>query len=72
MPSDKICKTVHQYNKTPVSQEDMQKLLDIAKDYQKVKNYVYGRYGGIGSLSNVLAEPQACPSCIPAIRCRMK
>lgn len=53
MPSDKICKTVHQYNKTPVSQEDMQKLLDIAKDYQKVKNYVYGRYGGIGSLSKI-------------------
>ena len=53
MPSDKICKTVHQYNKTPVSEEDMQKLLDIAKDYQKVKNYVYARYGGIGSLSKI-------------------
>lgn len=53
MPSDTICKTVHQYNKEPVSDEDMQKLLDIAKDYQKVKNYVYVRFGGIGSLSKL-------------------
>ena len=53
MPSDTICKTVHQYNKEPVSDEDMQKLLDIAKDYQKVKNYVYVRFGGIGSLSKI-------------------
>lgn len=53
MPSDKICKTVHQYNKTPVSVEDMQKLLDIAEDFKKVKNYVYGRFGGIGSLSKI-------------------
>ncbi len=53
MPSDKICKTVHQYNKAPVSDEDMQKLLDIAEDYRKVKNYVYVRFGGIGSLSKI-------------------
>lgn len=53
MPSDKICKTVHQYNKTPVLTEDMQKLLDIAEDFKKVKNYVYGRFGGIGSLSKI-------------------
>lgn len=53
MPSDKICKTVHQYNKEPVSDEDMQKLLDIAEDYRKVKNYVYLRFGGIGSLSKL-------------------
>lgn len=53
MPTDKICKTVHQYNKEPVSGEDMQKLLDIAEDYRKVKNYVYGRFGGIGSLSKI-------------------
>lgn len=50
MPSDKICKTVHQHNKEPVSDEDMQRLLDIAEDYRKVKNYVYVRFGGIGSL----------------------
>ena len=53
MPPDKICKTVHQYNKEPVSDEDMQKLLDIAEDYRKVKNYVYVRFGGIGSLSKI-------------------
>lgn len=50
MPSDKICKTVHQYNKEPVSAEDMRKLQEIAEDCRKVKNYVYTRYGGIGSL----------------------
>ncbi len=53
MPSDKICKTVHQHNKDPVSDLDMQRLLDIAEDYRKVKNYVYGRFGGIGSLSKL-------------------
>ena len=53
MPSDKICKTVHQHNKEPVSDEDMQRLLDIAEDYRKVKNYVYVRFGGIGSLSKI-------------------
>lgn len=53
MPPDKICKTVHQYNKDPVPEADMQKLLDIAEDYRKVKNYVYARYGGIGSLSKL-------------------
>lgn len=50
MPPDKIYKTVRQYNKEPIPAEDMQKLLDIAKDYKKVKNYVYERFGGIGSL----------------------
>lgn len=53
MPPDKICKTVHQYNKEPISDEDMQKLLDIAEDFRKVKNYVYGRFGGMGSLSKI-------------------
>ena len=53
MPSDKICKTVHQYNKESVSDTDMHKLLDIAEDYRKVKNYVYDRFGGIGSLSKI-------------------
>lgn len=53
MPPDKICKTVHQYSKEPISDEDMQKLLDIAEDYRKVKNYVYARFGGIGSLSKI-------------------
>lgn len=53
MPPDKICKTVHQYNKEPVSGENMQKLLDIAEDFRKVKNYVYVRFGGVGSLSKI-------------------
>ena len=53
MPPDKICKTVHQYNKKPIPKEDMRKLLDIAEDYRKVKNYVYARFGGIGSLGKL-------------------
>ena len=50
MPKDTICKTVRQYNKTPIHIEDMKKLQEIAEDYRKVKNYVYARYGGISSL----------------------
>lgn len=53
MPMDKICKTVHQYNRKVVSQEDMRKLLEIAEDYRQVKNYVYTRYGGIRSLEKL-------------------
>ena len=53
MPPDRICKTIHQYNKEPVSENDMKKLLEIAEDYRQVKNYVYGRFGGIGSLSKI-------------------
>jgi len=53
MLPDTICKTIHQYNKLPISSEDMQKLLDIAKDYSKVKDYVYLRFGGIGSLGKL-------------------
>ncbi len=53
MPSSKLCKTIHQYSKEPLSQEDMQKLCEIAEDYCKVKNYVYQRYGGIRSLSKL-------------------
>lgn len=53
MPPDKICRTIHQYNKGPISAEDMQKLRAIAEDYVKVKNYVYARYAGIGSLSKI-------------------
>lgn len=53
MSSEKICKTVHQYNREPILEEDMQKLQEIAEDYKTVKNYVYSRYGGIGSLSKI-------------------
>lgn len=47
------CRTIRQYNKEPISDEDMKKLQEIAEDYRKVKNYVYARYGGIGSLSKL-------------------
>ncbi|EOS39866.1 hypothetical protein C808_00836 [Lachnospiraceae bacterium M18-1] len=53
MPKDTICKTVRQYNKTPIHIEDMKKLQEIAEDYRKVKNYVYARFGGIGGLSKI-------------------
>lgn len=53
MSSQTVCKTVHQYNKEPISPEDMGKLSEIAKDYCSVKNYVYARYGGIGGLSKL-------------------
>lgn len=50
MPPNKICKTIHQHNDKPISGEDMKRLQDIAADYNKVKNYVYQRYGGISGL----------------------
>lgn len=50
MPPDTMCKTIRQYSQDPIPQSDMQKLLEIAKDYRTVKNYVYARYGGISSL----------------------
>ncbi|GFI45124.1 hypothetical protein IMSAGC019_00434 [Lachnospiraceae bacterium] len=53
MPSGTVCKTIHQYNKEPIAKDDMKKLLEIAGDYAKVKEYVYGRYSGIGSLSKI-------------------
>ncbi len=53
MSEDKIYKTVRQYNKTPITVENMEKLLEIASDYRKVKNYVYDRFGGVGSLSKL-------------------
>lgn len=53
MPPDTICKTVHQYSSRPIPEEDMRKLREIADDYAKVKNYVYIRYGGIGSLAKL-------------------
>lgn len=53
MTVETICKTVHQYNKFPISDEDMKKLQEIAKDYRTVKNEVYQRYGGKNSLSKI-------------------
>lgn len=53
MPSSTICKTVRQYNSEPISETDMRKLQEIAKDYRAVKNYVYQRYGGIKGLPKI-------------------
>lgn len=53
MMQNKICKTIHQYSKEPVSYEDMCRLKEIARDYCRVKNDVYQRYGGIKSLSKL-------------------
>ena len=36
-----------------IPEEDMQKFQEIASDYSKVKNYVYARYSGIGSLGKL-------------------
>ncbi|MXP74289.1 transposase [Lachnospiraceae bacterium WCA-9-b2] len=51
--TDKICKTVCQYNKETISSDDMKKLQEIAEDYCKVKNYIYTRYSGKGSLAKL-------------------
>ncbi|MCI8418492.1 MAG: transposase [Lachnospiraceae bacterium] len=53
MPAETLCKTIHQYSKLPIPKEEMDKLLEIAVDYCKVKNCVYSRYGGIGSLKKL-------------------
>lgn len=53
MPRDTICKTVHQYNKTRLSPEDMAKLREIAEDCRRVKDHVYRRYGGIKGLGKI-------------------
>ncbi len=53
MQNDKVCKTVRQYNREPIPPEDMAKLQEIADDYSRVMNYVYDRFGGIGSLSKL-------------------
>lgn len=53
MSSKVIYKIIHQYSKGPIPEEDMRKLLEIAGDYGKVKNYVYRRFGGIVSLSKL-------------------
>lgn len=53
MPSDRVCRTIHQYNKAPLAPEDMKKLEEIAADYGKVKRYVCQRYSGISSLSKL-------------------
>lgn len=49
MPNS-LCRTVRQYNKEQISKTDMEKLMEIAEDYRRVKNYVYQRYSGPASL----------------------
>ena len=44
---------MHQYNSELIADKDMEKLQEIARDYSKVKNYVYERFGGIGGLSKI-------------------
>lgn len=53
MTPDALFKTIYQYNKEPVARADMDKLLEIAGDYARVKNEVYSRYSGINSLSKI-------------------
>ena len=53
MPTVTVCKTIHQYNREPIADGEMKKLLEIANDYGRVKNYVYARFGGIGSLPKI-------------------
>ncbi len=48
-----IFKTVYQYSSAPIPQKDMARLQEIAEDCCKVRNYVYGRYGGIGGLAKL-------------------
>ena len=48
-----VYKTIHQYSSIPVSQENMNKMQEIAADYSRVKNYVYQRYEGIGGLTKI-------------------
>ncbi|MCI8466554.1 MAG: transposase [Lachnospiraceae bacterium] len=53
MSPENLYRTIHQYSKDLIRTEDMKKLQEIAKDCCKVKNYVYGRYGGIGGLKKI-------------------
>lgn len=45
----KQIKTVKQYSR-PLPAEKLNMLYAIAKDYMTIKNYIYERYSGIGSL----------------------
>lgn len=48
-----IYKTIYQYNQGSIPVADMELLMEIARDYCEVKNYVYDRYSGIRSLSKI-------------------
>ena len=53
MPKVTITKTAHQYSAFPLAPEDMAKLMEIAEDCRRVKNYVYDRYSGIRSIDKL-------------------
>ena len=53
MSRETIFKTAYQYNKEPIPKADMEKLMEIASDYNRVKNYVYRRYSGINGLTKI-------------------
>lgn len=53
MSQKTLYKTVYQYNKAPIPAKDMARLIEIAEDCRKVRNYVYERYGGIGGLAKI-------------------
>lgn len=53
MSEETIFKTVYQYNRETVPKADMEKLLEIAKDYNRIKNEVYQRYSGINGLAKI-------------------
>ena len=46
---DTVTKTVWQHSES-LPQDTMEFLKGIAKDYCKVRNYVYGKYSGVKSL----------------------
>lgn len=48
-----VRKILRQYNSEPLSEEDMEKLLTVAREYRKVKNYIYQRYSGVKKMAKV-------------------
>ncbi|WP_373266116.1 zinc ribbon domain-containing protein [Hungatella hathewayi] len=48
-----MIRTVHQYSSGKISLEDMDRLEAVAQDYRNIKQYVYNRYGGIGSMDKL-------------------
>lgn len=48
-----LYRTVRQYSSGRISPEDMKKLLEVAADCRRVKEYVYARYGGTRSLAKL-------------------
>ena len=49
-----VTRTVKQYNRDPIAEDDFKKLQEIAGKYQKVKNVIYERYGSIRGLEKLI------------------